>query len=270
MTERTTVMGLPVHSSARMLLVIDQPVLAKVITLALHHGRFHPRLATTSEEALAALGEWRPHLAVIDIDIAQGQILDQLADTAADATRVPVIALTRRGDLQTKLAAFAQGVDDILTVPFSTDELLARILVILRRTYDAALSFTPTITVGELEIDILNRHVHVGTSTLHLTALEQSVLYLLAANAGQVLTRDEILDTVWGTDYLADSNVVDRQIRNLRLKLKDGWRRPRYIATVAGQGYRFMPTTTDAEHIPAVPRGPADAPAGPPKDEGAH
>jgi len=252
MAERTTTMGLPVQSSARLLLVIEQPVLAKVITLALNHGRFHPRLATTAEEAVAAVGEWRPHLAVVDMDIAQGQMLDHLGSTPADATRVPVIALTRRGDLQTKLAAFEQGVDDILTVPFSTDELLARILVILRRTYDAAITVTPTIRVGELEIDILNRHVRVGASELHLTTLQQSLLYLLAANAGQVLTRDEILDAVWGADYLPDSNVVDRQIRNLRLKLKNGWRRPRYIATVSGQGYRFMPTTTDEEQTPAV------------------
>ncbi len=79
-------------------------------------------------------------------------------------------------------------------------------------------------------------------SELHLTALEQSLLYLLAANAGRLLTRDEILDHLWGTDYMAESNVVDRHIRNLRVKLRDDHRRPRYIATVAGHGYRFMPT----------------------------
>ena len=75
---------------------------------------------------------------------------------------------------------------------------------------------------------------------LHLTALEQSLLYLLAANAGRLLTRDEILDYLWGADYVAESNVVDRHIRNLRAKLHDPSRRPRYIATVPGRGYRFM------------------------------
>ncbi len=74
---------------------------------------------------------------------------------------------------------------------------------------------------------------------------QRSTAPLLAATAGQVLTRDEILDALWGTDYLADSNVVDRHIRNLRIKLKNGWRRPRYIATVPGQGYRFVPTTDE-------------------------
>ena len=75
-----------------------------------------------------------------------------------------------------------------------------------------------------------------------MTPLEQGLLYLLAANAGRVLTREEILDTLWGVDYAAESNVVDRQVRNLRARLLDDWRRPRYIQTVPGRGYRFMLT----------------------------
>src|SRR5205807_3801378 len=134
--------------------------------------------------------------------------------------------------------------DDLLTVPFSPEELLARALAVMRRTYHTAIAFTPTIRLGELEIDILNRRVRAGTSDLHLTPLEQNLLYLLAANAGRLLTRDEIMDSLWGVDYLADSNVVDRHIRNLRAKLQNSWRRPRYIATIPGQGYRFIPTDT--------------------------
>ena len=95
--------------------------------------------------------------------------------------------------------------------------------------------FTPVIRFGELEIDMLHRRVRVDGQDLHLTPLELSLLYLLAANAGRVLTRDEILDHLWG-----GSNVVDRQIRTLRAKLQDDWRRPRYIATVPGKGYRFV------------------------------
>ena len=90
--------------------------------------------------------------------------------------------------------------------------------------------------LGELEIDILNRSVRAGGHELHLTSLEQSLLYLLAANAGRVLTRDEILDHLWGVDFVAESNVVDRHVRNLRAKLQNNWRRPRYIATVPGSG----------------------------------
>ena len=155
---------------------------------------------------------------------------------------MPLIALTRRGDLKTKLAAFEGGVDDILTVPFSPEEFVARTLAIMRRTYGETIAFTPVLRLGDLEIDILNRRVTAGHTELHLTAIEQSLLYLLAANAGRLLTRDEILDHLWGVDYVAESNVVDRHIRNLRIKLQNHSRRPRYIATVAGRGYRFVPT----------------------------
>src|SRR5690349_9366896 len=198
----------------RVLLVLDQLVLVEVVKLALNQGSFQAEVAPTAPEALAALAQRPPHLVIVDVDLSQGQMLDQLADTPPGAARRPTIALTRRGDLKTKLAAFEQGVDDLLTVPFSPEELVARVLALMRRSYGAAVAFTPTIRLGELEIDILNRHVRAGTSELHLTGLEQNLLYLLAANAGRLLTRDEILDALWGVDVLADSNVVDRHIRN--------------------------------------------------------
>src|SRR5215208_4309096 len=105
--------------------------------------------------------------------------------------------------------------------------------------------FTPVIRVGELEIDILHHRVRVDGHDVHLTPLELSLHYLLAANAGRVLTRDEILDDLWGGDYAAESNVVDRQIRTRRAKLQDDWRHPRYIATGPGKGYRFVLTAED-------------------------
>ena len=244
MTERSDMKGGGVHSPARVLLVIDQPVLAEMVKFALNHGVFVPRVAEDAHDAMVALREWHPHLSLIDMDLYQGHLMDELGTLAPPSERPPVIALTRRGDLKTTLAAFDWGVDDLLTVPFSPEELLARSLAVMRRTYQTAIAFTPTIRLGELEIDILNRRVRAGTSELHLTPLEQNLLYLLAANAGRLLTRDEIMDTLWGVDYLADSNVVDRHIRNLRAKLQNSWRRPRYIATVPGRGYQFIPTDT--------------------------
>jgi len=101
------------------------------------------------------------------------------------------------------------------------------------------------VTRYALESDILTRRMRVGTSDLHLTAAEQCLLYLLAANAGQLLSRDEIPDALWGAHYVADSNMVDRHVRNLRIKLQNDWHRPRYIATVPGRGYRFVPTAAD-------------------------
>jgi len=199
------------------------------------------------------IDRWHPHLAVVDMEFGGERLLARMAKqpAAGSLPRVPCLGLTRRGDLRTKLDAFEQGVDDIMTVPFSPEELLARVLVISRRTYGSALPLVPVLKLGDLEIDILQRLVRAGTTELHLTSLEQSLLYLLAANAGRVMTREEILDGLWGVDYAAESNVVDRHIRNLRAKLQNDWRKPRFIATVPGQGYRFVPTFEDAGPDPA-------------------
>ncbi len=239
---------------ARVLVVVDQPVLDGVIKLTLNHGQYVTRTTRDVIEATVALAEWQPHLAVVDMDMGGSQLLPRLRDAASTPRAVPVIALTRRGDLKTKLAAFDQGADDFLTVPFSPEELVARALVIMRRTYHGTVAFAPAIRLGELEIDILNRKVRAGTSELHLTPVEQTLLYLLAANAGRPLTREEILDNLWGVDYAAESNVVDRHVRGLRAKLQDDWRLPRFIETVPGRGYRFLPTFTDA--CPVLSTGP--------------
>jgi DNA-binding response OmpR family regulator len=226
--------------------LLDRPVLVELIKLTLNHGVYVTRTVTNPAEFAAALAAWQPHLALLDMDLEGPQVLTLLASKPVGGVRLPVIGLTRRGDLKSKLAAFEARVDDILTIPFAPEELLARVLALVRRAYSDAVTFTPVIKLGDLEIDILNRTVRAGTSELHLTSLEQSLLYLLAANAGRVVTREEILDTLWGVDYVAESNVVDRQIRNLRARLQNDWRQPRFIATVPGRGYRFLPTFTDA------------------------
>ena len=84
--------------------------------------------------------------------------------------------------------------------------------------------------------------MRAGTSVIHLSGIEQSLLYLLASRSGRVVSREEILDAIWGTDFVAESNIVDRHIRSLRIKLQNDYRQPRFIATVPGQGYRFIPT----------------------------
>jgi DNA-binding response OmpR family regulator len=157
------------------------------------------------------------------------------------AARVPVIGLTRRGDLKTKLAAFEAGVEDILSVPFAPEELLARVIAVVRRSYSNADALTPVIEVGQLELDILNRTARTGTSELRLTPLEQSLLYLLAGKAGGVVSRKEINNSLWGEDFVAERDSVDRQVRNLRARLLNVSGRHDFISTVPGRGYRFLP-----------------------------
>lgn len=234
----------PPRGPARVLLVLDQFTLIELVKLTFNHGAYVVRTVATLPAVQTSLDEWQPHLILVDMDLDGVGVMRHIA--ARSAQRLPVIGLTRRGDLKNKLAAFEAGVDDILTVPFAPEELLARVIALVRRTYSENVTFRPIIKLGELEIDILNRTVRAGTSELHLTSLEQSLLYLLAANAGRVLSRDEILDALWGSDYVAESNVVDRQIRNLRARLQNDWRRPRFIATVPGRGYRFVATSAES------------------------
>ena len=218
-----------------------------LVELTLNHGLFVVRAADDLAAAESLLADWRPHLAVVDMDREDSaELLQRLgASKSLRPSRTPVLGLTRRGDLPTKLMAFDLGVDDILTVPFSPEELLARSIVIARRAWGSDMPIVPTITLGEIEVDIMHRQVRAGDSVIHLTSIEQSLLYLLASRSGQVVARDEILDAIWGPDFLAESNVVDRHIRSLRIKLQNDYRRPRFIATVPGRGYRFIPTFTN-------------------------
>src|SRR5579884_3112790 len=162
------VTGGRLDTPGRVLLVVDQSTLAEVIKFALNHGVFVSQVAVDSEEAATCLAEWHPHLVIMDMDISHGRLLDELGKMSVPVSRPPIIALTRRGDLKTTLEAFEWGVDDVLIMPFSPEELLARAIAVMRRSYRTAIAFTPTIRLGELEIDILNRKVTVGASQLHL------------------------------------------------------------------------------------------------------
>lgn len=225
---------------ARVLVVIDQP-LANLVALTLNHGKYETRIAPDARSASTELEGWRPHLLLVDLDADDPHSVGLIGQRVANR-RVPTIAFSLRGDLKTKLAAFDRGADDIIAVPFVPEELVARVLALMRRSYGDDVAFIPVIKVGGMEIDLLTQQVKVGKLRPALTAMEQALLYLLASNAGQTLGREEILDALWGSDFVPGSNVVDRHVRNLRLKLKDPWRNPRFIGTVPGKGYRFVAT----------------------------
>ena len=234
----------PSDEAHRALVLHDRPMVADLIELTLNHGMFVVRVAHDLGEAEGILRGWPPQIAIVDMDHDDSAAL--LVRLGASHTlrpsTTPVLGLTRRGDLPTKLRAFDLGVDDILTTPFPPEELLARAIVIARRSTGAGMLLVPTITLGEMEIDIVRREVRTGDSVIHLSGIEQNLLYVLASRAGQVVSREEILDSVWGTDFIAESNIIDRHIRSLRIKLQNDYRRPRFIATIPGRGYKFIPT----------------------------
>ena len=249
----------PAESDARRALVLhDRPLVVDLITLTLNHGVFSVRAASSLEQAEAIFADWPPHMAVVDMDHDDSTALLQRlgARSGLTGSPTPVLGLTRRGDLKTKLRAFDIGVDDILTMPFSPEELLARSIVITRRASGTDRPIIPTIRLGEMEIDIVNRQVRAGSSVVHLSGIEQSLLYLLASRGGRVVTREQILDAIWGPDFVAESNIVDRHVRSLRVKLQNDYRHPRFIATVSGKGYRFIPTFSNLGWSDAEPPTP--------------
>ena len=217
---------------ARVLVVADQPI-AGFVALALSHGIFETQAVATVDEARLRRADWGPHLLIVDVDVDGGHGL-ALVGEHPGAQRTPTIVITERGDLKTKLAAFDSGADDFISSPTTPEEFVARALAPVRCSYGNAVPFVPRVALAGLEIDLLNRRATVGGKDLELTPMEEALLYLLASNPDRTLDRDEILNALCGSEFIAECNLIDRHIRNLRTKLGEDFRRPRFIKTVAG------------------------------------
>jgi two-component system OmpR family response regulator len=136
------------RSPRRVLVLADQPMMVELIGLTLNHGAFVTRDVPNVDDANALVAEWRPHVAVIDMDLGAPAVLRLLKPGSAGGPTIPILALTRRGDLKRKLEAFDHGVDDVVTVPFSPEELLARVVVITRRAWATSRSTSSTVRSG--------------------------------------------------------------------------------------------------------------------------
>jgi len=184
-----------------------------------------------------------PHMAVVDVDRPDATSLMQLFRTVSTnvPSETPVLGLTRSRDVRARLRAFTLGVDDVMSVPFAPKELLARSVVITRRLVITDRPMNAVIRVGGMEIDIGGREVRAGDVVVRLTSTEQRMLSAFASRPAEVVSRDEIIEAVWGFGFTCESNIVDRHIHSLRVKLGDDSRKPQLIATVHGKGYRFLP-----------------------------
>jgi two-component system KDP operon response regulator KdpE len=219
----------------RVLLVLGN-ALANLVSLTLGHQGYETRIDIDAKKLPGVLQTWNPHLAFLDLDHYR-ELIDPLVSRS-----VPVLAFTRHRDTSVKLKAFARGVEDMIEAPFTLDEIIARPYVLMRRIHRIDVPLVAKIQVGAIEVDLVEQRVHLDGKNLELTPIQQTMLFLLAANTGRVLTRQHIITDIWGSDFALESNVVDRHIRELRVKLGDEWRRARYIETVAGEGYRFVGT----------------------------
>jgi DNA-binding response OmpR family regulator len=227
--------------------------LANLIKLTLQHGRYETRVTVDPKEAGSIMRDWAPHIGFIDLDHYE-QFIDLFGRGMAHG-QIPLLAFTRKRDTAVKLSAFERGADDIVEVPFTLDEIVARPFALMRRAHGINVPLVPKIRLHSLEVDLIEQRVRVEGKDLSLTPIQQTLLYLLAANAGNVLSREELLASIWGGEFEIESNVVDRHVRELRVKLGDNWRDPKYIETVPGRGYRFRSREGTVQREPGPASG---------------
>ncbi len=221
------------------LVVDDEANIVELATLYLENEGYRVQPAFDGEEALRLFREQRPDLIILDIMLP---VLDgwEVCRRVRAESDVPIIMLTAREAEVDKVVGLELGADDYLTKPFSPRELTARVKAVLRR-YLRGTAGEPaeSLRSGELELDLARRSVTLAGAEVSLTAKEFDLLAVLAASPGIVLSREKLMEKVWGYDYFGDSRTVDVHVRHIREKLGDSSEAPRFIETVRGVGYRF-------------------------------
>ena len=233
------------RGQARILLVDDEQAVQTLLTYPLRKEGYEVVGAMDGQEALDRFGEERFDLVVLDIMLPK---LDGIEVCRRLRTRsqVPIIMLTAKGDEIDKVAGLEMGADDYITKPFSVREFRSRVKAALRRgnMAGAALGNEP-IRSGDLEIDFERRSVQLHSKPVRLTYVEFEILAAMAAAPGRVFTREMLLEHIWGDSTYRDPRTVDVHIRHLREKLEIDAKKPEYLFTVRGVGYRFRDSDRD-------------------------
>lgn len=221
-------------STSRILIIEDEKQIARFVELELQHEGYKTEAAYDGREGLKAFEQNQPDLVLLDI-MLPGINGMEVCRRIRQFSEVPVIMLTARDEITDKVMGLDLGANDYITKPFAIEELLARIRNALRKNGQLP-RLQKNLTVGDLRMDVSKHQVVKGNETIDLTKKEYDLLEYLLRNKGIVLTRDQMLENVWGYDYAGDTNVVDVYIRYLRSKV-DNSRDARLIQTVRGVGY---------------------------------
>jgi two-component system alkaline phosphatase synthesis response regulator PhoP len=221
-------------SKGKILVVDDEPGILELVTAYLEQEGFDYRTALDGPSGLQLARSYEPDLIVLDIMLPGMDGIELLRQLRQESD-VYVIMLTAKGEETDKIVGLSVGADDYLTKPFSPRELVARIKAALRRIHQQSGPGRGSVLVFEgLRIDKEGRKVWVGGELVDLTATEFDLLLALAEHRGMVLSRDQLLEKIWGHDYYGEIRVVDVHIGHIRQKIGE-----EYIATVRGVGYRF-------------------------------
>ncbi len=214
--------------------VEDDPNIADLVDLYLRREGFRVLLASVGEKGLELWRQEDPWMVVLDVGLPGPLDGYDVCREIRGRSAVPVLFLTARDDEVDRILGLELGADDYLVKPFSPRELVARVRAVLRRTREGPAP-QDVVTVGELEVDMRRREVRCAGEVVGLTTREFDLLAFLAANAGLALSRQQLLDGVWGSDWYGDERTVDVHVAQLRKKLGPELT----LATVWGVGYRF-------------------------------
>lgn len=221
------------------LIVEDDEDTAEVVCTLLEDAGFKATAVDRGSIALDEISAQNPDLVVLDLNLPDINGIEVLKNVRSHSF-LPMIVLSGFGKDRDRVIALEAGADDYMAKPFSPEELIARVKALLRRV-----EWTPKpethLRVRDLELDMPRRQASMNGQKLHLTPIEYGILVMLMRAAGQVVSHDDLLLSVWGNEYRGDYSVLRVNVSRLRQKLEDNPRRPSYIVTAPGQGY-WMPT----------------------------
>jgi two-component system, OmpR family, KDP operon response regulator KdpE len=223
-------------SAPRVLVVDDEPQIVRGLKIILRNAGYAVEAAETKEQALAALAARPPDAVVLDLVLPDGRGVE-VCEQVRRWSRLPIVVLSAVGDEREKVRALDAGADDYITKPFGTDELLARLRAVLRRSAEAGGS--PLVQIGELQIDIADRRVTRAGEVVHLTPIEFDLLRALAQHRGRLVTHRQLLREVWGPEYGEETHYLRVHVAHIRAKLERDPSRPQYVITEPGVGYRL-------------------------------
>ena len=223
----------------KVLLVEDERSIAEGLSITLEAEGFEVAWVNDGLDAIPTWERVRPDLVVLDL-MLPGMSGTDICRSLRSRSDVPIIMLTARDAEVDRVVGLELGADDYVTKPFSTRELVARIKTVLRRAPLTAMAGgSAPVEAAGVRVDRARHEVHVDGDVVELPPKEFELLALLVENAGRVLTRDQLIDEVWGHDYVGDTKTLDVHVRRLRSRIEAAPQEPSRLRTVRGVGYRF-------------------------------
>lgn len=224
----------------RILVIEDEEALREPLAFLLGREGFEVTVIDNGLDAVAEFDRAGADLVLLDL-MLPGQSGTEVCKQLRQRSQVPIIMLTAKDTEIDKVVGLELGADDYVTKPYSSRELVARIRAVLRRQTETEELVTSTVEGGPVRMDIERHVVSVNREQTAMPLKEFELLEMLLRNAGRVLTRGQLIDRVWGSDYVGDTKTLDVHIKRLRSKIEPDPSHPRYLVTVRGLGYKFEP-----------------------------